>query len=212
MKKLIFLFAFILVFGLFARHCYDSEDKKQVKLTTEEITVNRVMKNYKKKVLSLSKTFDLPPSYLLALIMLESSGKRKVKARYEKSIYQKLRKVKKGKMKKFENIEQKDLKKLSNKTLKKLSCSYGPFQIMGYKCFFLDIPLKKLTGKTNMYYAAKWIKLTYGESLRNKEYKDAFHMHNAGKKYPKNNKPKTHDPNYVKNGLKYEKIFREKLR
>jgi hypothetical protein len=36
-------------------------------------------------------------------------------------------------------------------------------------------------------------------------------MHNAGSPFPKNGKTKTHDPNYVKNGLKWMNYFKGKL-
>ncbi len=62
-----------------------------------------------------------------------------------------------------------------------------------------------------MYYAVKWIKLTYGQSLKEKNYRDAFHIHNTGRKYPKFGGAQTHDPNYVENGLRFKRIFREKL-
>ena len=60
-----------------------------------------------------------------------------------------------------------------------------------------------------MYYAVKWINITYGDYVRKGDYKHAFHIHNAGKEYPSDGKPLTYDPDYVKNGLKYEKYFRK---
>ncbi len=212
MKKnlLLIIIIVLLCLGVFLIFIYPYIMSYRPQSLTEKEAVENLLKNYGKRVKVLSKKFDVPASYLLALIMLESSGRKKVPARYEKNVYKKLLRVKQGKLKSFENITTKDLKKTSRRTLKKLSCSYGPFQIMGYKSFFLKIPLKKLTGKYNMYYAVKWIKLTYGKSLKEKNYKDAFHIHNTGKKYPKIGRPTTHNPRYVQEGLRYERIFRHK--
>ncbi len=212
MKKKILLISLVLLcIGLFIVFIYPKIIIYKPVTITEKQAIKQLIKNYGKPVKILSKKFNIPESYLLALIMLESSGKKKVPARYEKNVYKKLLHLKQGKIKKFENITTKDLKKTSRRTLKKMACSYGPFQIMGYKSFFLKIPFKKLTGKYNMYYAVKWIKLTYGQSLKEKNYKDAFHIHNTGKKYPKIGLPKTHNPKYVQEGLRFEKIFRKKL-
>lgn len=200
---------FIFVFSLINNYFYTEKNTHYNLDILNKTVIKHSIANYKDKVIDLANTFDLSPSFLMAVIALESSGRAKVPSRYEKKIYKKLLLLKKGKIKSFENIKQQDLKKISKKKLKKLACSYGPFQIMGYKCFFLNIPFDSLIGDRNMYYAVQWINITYGKSLRTNEYKDAFHMHNAGRKYPKNNKPTTHDPNYVNKGLSYEKAFRE---
>lgn len=209
MKKVLFILIYTLVFGLLGKLIYseykDTRELKGKKRTAYE----DALINYKKPVKYLAKKFDLSPSYLMALIMLESSGREDVPIRFEKSVYRKLLNLKKGRIKKFENLRQKDVKKLTKKQLKALASSYGPFQIMGYKSFFLEIPLDTLTGKKNMYYAVKWINLTYGDFVRHGSYKDAFHIHNAGEKHPEKGKPQTHDPDYIKNGLEYERYFRE---
>ncbi len=211
MKKILFVLVYTLLFGLLSKFIY-SEYKEIKEHNAKKPDAFEVASfNYKKEVNVLARKFKLPPSYLMALIMLESSGKKDVPIRFEKGIYKQLLLLKRGKIESFENLTQKDIKTLTNKELKLLSCSYGPFQIMGYKSFILNIPLDSLRGKRNMFYAVKWINLTYGDSIRNKNYKDAFHIHNAGKRYPENGKPTTHDPLYVENGLKYEKLFRELL-
>jgi len=209
MKKILFVLIYTLAFGLLSKFIYSEYREIKEHNAKKPSNFEIANENYKKEITALAKKFKLPPSYLMAVIMLESSGKKKVPVRYEKGIYKELLSVKKGKKKSFENLTQKDVKNLSKKELKKLSCSYGPFQIMGYKSFILDISLDTLRGKKNMYYAVKWINHTYGDYVRNKNYKDAFHIHNAGKKYPEDGIPTTHDPDYVKNGLKYEKYFRE---
>jgi hypothetical protein len=209
MKKILFILVYTLLFGLLSKFIYSEYSEIKEHNANKPNAFEVAAKNYKNEVEILAKKFKLPPSYLMAVIMLESSGKKDVPVRYEKSIYKKLLQLKKGKIDSFENLKQKDVAKLTRKQLKLLSCSYGPFQIMGYKSFILNIPLDTLRGEKNLFYAVKWINLTYGDSLRNKNYKDAFHIHNAGKKYPKNGKPSTHDPLYVENGLKYEELFRK---
>jgi len=84
--------------------------------------------------------------------------------------------------------------------------SWGPFQIMGYKCFWLGIELKELK-ENSTYWGVYWINKSYGKKVRAKKYKDCFHLHNAGKPYPKKGPPQTYDPNYVQNGLDYMKMF-----
>ncbi len=211
LKKILKLFLLLFFISIIAKYCCNVKIFNRGRGISEKQAIENLMKNYEDEVLILSKRFDVPASYLLALIMLESSGRKKIPARFEKHIYEKLLKVKHSKLKSFENIKPKDLKIFSDKTLKKMSYSYGPFQIMGYKSLFLNISLSKLTGKKNMYYAVKWIKKTYGKSLKEKNYKDAFHIHNTGRKHPVIGRARTYDPDYVENGLRFEKIFRKKL-
>ena len=207
MKKILFLFIYILAFGLLSKFIY-SEYKEVTQNTEKQGGFQQAIGNYKRTVGVLAKKFKLPPSYLMAVIMLESSGKRKVPIRYEKKVYKQLLSLKKGKISKFENLGTVDVKHLSKQQLKAMASSYGPFQIMGYKSFILEIPLDSLYGRKHMYYAVKWIDSTYGDVVRSGNYKDAFHIHNAGKKFPEDGVSKTHDPDYVKNGLLYEKYFK----
>ncbi len=170
-----------------------------------------VLKNYGKVINMLSGRFNLPKDYLFALIMLESSGKKVIPVRFEKNIYRKLVLIQNGKIDGFEQIDKYTLKNISKKHLKKLACSYGPFQLMGYKIFELNTSLKQLQGKNNVFWALKWIDKNYGNFLRAGDYKNAFHIHNTGKKYPKSGKPETFDPDYVQKGLYYVKYYRKKL-
>ena len=71
----------------------------------------------------------------------------------------------------------------------------------------LDIKIRDIRGDQAVYYGVKWIDLTYGETLREKKYKDAFHIHNTGSPFPSNGISKTHDPKYCNNGLKYMDWF-----
>jgi hypothetical protein len=185
-------------------------------LTTEEDTtfastmpeaVLRTEANYGAEIDKLAAQFDLSPEYLKSLIILECSGLKKVKPRYERHIYRRLVNVREKKLDRFENITYANLKDATDEALKNMARSWGPFQIMGYKCIWLDIQLKDLRGDDALYWAVKWIDLTYGDYIRKKQYKDAFHIHNTGRPYPPAGPPKTYDPKYVENGLNYMKYF-----
>ena len=72
---------------------------------------------------------------------------------------------------------------------------------------YLNIEIADLRGEDAVYWGVKWVSKTYGKLLREGRFQDAFHYHNTGKLYPKNNKPFTYHPNYVENGLKYMAHF-----
>ncbi len=163
--------------------------------------------NYKDEVDKYAKEFDLPSSYLMALIILECSGKRKIKPRFEKKIYQQLKLLKKRKILKFENLSPETVKDATDQALRNMASSWGPFQLMGYKCTFLNIKLREMRGDNAIYWGIRWINITYGKYLRKGLYKDAFHLHNTGKKYPEDGISKTFDPDYVEKGLQYMKYF-----
>jgi len=129
--------------------------------------------NYGKEVEALAAQYQLSPAYLKALIVLESSGRSEVPERFEKSIYQKLKKVKAGRMK-MENITSDDLKDCSDQALRNLASSWGPFQLMGYHCFRLGISVSDLRGRGSVKWAVKWINDTYGEYIREKNSNKPF--------------------------------------
>lgn len=163
--------------------------------------------NYKSEVDKYAKKYELPSSYLMALIMLESSGKKEIIPRYEHHVYTKLQKFRDGKIDRFENLTHEEVKKLSDKELRELAKSYGPFQIMGYKSIKLGIDVKELYGKNAIAIGVKWINDEYGELLREGRFKDSFHIHNTGKSFPQSGKSETYDPKYVDNGLYYIRYF-----
>jgi hypothetical protein len=185
-------------------------------LTTKEDTtfastppqsVLRTNENYGAQIDKLAAQFDLSPEYLKSLIILECSGLKNVKPRFERHIYNRLVDVREKRLDRFENIKYDDLKDASNDALKNMARSWGPFQIMGYKCIWLDIQLQDLRGDEAVYWGVKWIDKTYGDYIRDERYKDAFHIHNTGRPYPDSGPPKTYDPKYVANGLMYMKYF-----
>lgn len=163
--------------------------------------------NYGIRIDELSKEFDISASYLKALITLECSGRINVPPRFEKHVYEKLKEVRSKKRKKYEAVTHSMLKNASDDALKNLAKSWGPFQLMGYKCILLGIHIHDLRGDNSLFWGVKWINLTYGKYLRKEKYKDAFHIHNTGTSYPRFGKVRTHDPEYVDKGLSYMEYF-----
>ena len=166
-----------------------------------------VVENYGKEIDLYCSLEQLPPSYFKSLAILECSGKKDFPHRFERHVYKKLKEVKRGERKEYENITQNMLKNITNEGLKNLATSWGPFQIMGYKCLEMHIKIEDLRGNDAVFWGVKWVNNTYGNYLRQGKFKDAFHIHNTGKRYPLDNKPFTHDPNYVENGIKYMAHF-----
>ncbi len=164
---------------------------------------------YGKDVKKLSQKYDLSYPYLMALIMVETSGKRNPRPRFEPHIYKKLKEVRDGKRDKFENITQKDLQGMSDHQLRQLAKSWGPFQIMGYKSLQLGISVKDLHNKNALENGIRWINQEYGDLIRQGRYRDAFHYHNTGHVLPRNGRSKTTDPYYIEKGMQYMKIFQE---
>jgi hypothetical protein len=166
-----------------------------------------VIKNYGAAIDSAANVFGLSASYLKALCMLECSGKKKFQARFEDHVYRKLKKVKFKQLSNYEHVTSEMLQDANDEALRNLASSWGPFQLMGYKCLLLNIKIRDIREDQAVYYGAKWIDLTYGETLKEKKFKDAFHIHNTGSPFPDNGRAKTHDPNYCNNGLKHMEWF-----
>lgn len=170
-----------------------------------------VMANYGADIVKYSKEFDLPANFFAALCMLESEGRKPVPARFEKHVYSKLKLVQIGLKNNYEHVKAENIMNANDEALQNLASSWGPFQLMGYKCLLYDIKIKDLRGDDCVYWAIKWINETYGTYLKRKDYKSAFHIHNAGSPFPKNGKSKTYNPNYVNEGLQWMEYFKDKL-
>ena len=95
----------------------------------------------------------------------------------------------------------------SDDALRNLATSWGPFQLMGYKCILLDVNIRDIRGNNGIEHGADWINQTYGQAMRQGRYRDCFHMHNTGQPYPKTGLPRTHDPQYVPRGMAMMKQF-----
>ena len=159
--------------------------------------------NYGKEVDIIAKEFNLPTHYLKALIILECSGRKKIKPRFEKHIYKRLDLVRKGGRSQYEGITKKNISDASDEALINLSSSWGPFQLMGYKCLHLNINISDIRGDSSVYWGIKWINEEYGDRLRKGEYENCFRIHNTGR-----SNGKTHDPDYVSNGLSHINYFK----
>lgn len=169
--------------------------------------LKRVEKNYGKRVDALAKKFKLSPAYLKALIALECSGKAKPPSRLEKHVYKQLKNVRDGQVKNYGSIKASTVKNAPDDALKNLASSWGPFQLMGYQCIEMGINVADIRGENSLDWGVKWIDRRYGKYLKKKRYKDAFHIHNTGRPFPKNNKPFTFNKNYIPNGMAYIKYF-----
>lgn len=174
---------------------------KLIKPVTNQHLLYKVKKNYSQQVDQICKEKQLPANFFKALIILESSADKKPKSRFEKHIYQRLLQVKHGKRKVFTGLKQKDLRRYSDTDLKMLATSWGPFQIMGYHVIRMGITVDALRGKNAIKHGVRWCNQNYGRYLKNRNFKDAFHIHNTGKPFPKHLIPQTYDPAYVFKGI-----------
>ena len=169
--------------------------------------LERTMANYSEDVTRHAATYQLPAEYFLALIVLESSGRKIIPPRFEPHVYERLKEVKQGKRNSYEHVTQAHLADATDDALKNLASSWGPFQLMGYKCLLLDVKVKDIRGPEAVFWGIHWMNLTYGRELKAGNFRDAFHIHNTGRKFPRSGRSRTHDPAYVERGLKYMKQF-----
>ncbi|HAS40235.1 MAG TPA: hypothetical protein DCS93_07140 [Microscillaceae bacterium] len=199
----------ILLFGIFIAFIFwIRQQSGPVKL--HKSSVELTTQNYGVQVDKFAQEMGLPSAYFKALIVLECSGERPPKSRYERHVYKRLYRVKKGKRKRYGSITKKTLRKFSNGQLKDLATSWGPLQIMGYQSLAMKIPVSRFKEEFALYYSMQWVKNTYGNYLKKGDYANAFHIHNTGKPLPASGRSRTYDPNYIKKGLKYIKIFEDK--
>lgn len=171
--------------------------------------LERAKFNYGDEVKKFSAEMNLPYEYFMALIVLECSGNKPSGTRFEPHVFAKLQDVRDGKRRKYENVKQEIIMNASDDALKNLASSWGPLQLMGYKCIGMEVKIEDIRGSDAVYYAMTWVDNEYGNLLRQGKYKDAFHMHNTGKKYPLIGGPKTHDPKYIEKGLQYIEFFKQ---
>ena len=187
---------------------YEWSDFSSQNTSSFEATVNRTFRNYGEKVAELSKKNKIPTEYVLAVIALECSGRKLVPHRFEPRVYEALKKLQKGELDHYDNILPGDVKGKKNGELKKWASSWGPMQLMGYKCCELKTNVNQLAGEMALKYGVLWIKRNYGPQLVTGNFKDAFHIHNTGRKYPLLGPPRTYHRNYVPGGLKYVEAFK----
>lgn len=170
--------------------------------------VERTYENYGDQTAKAAEKYNLPQEYLLALIALECSGRKIIPHRFEPHVYRKLQKVKSGNLQSMEKVTHNGIKGMSDDALKNLSRSWGPFQVMGYKVFEIGVKIEDLRGDNSVMIGASWIAKNYGQMLKDEEFKDAFHIHNTGKKYPVSGPPRTYNKQYVPKGIRYLEQFK----
>ena len=164
-----------------------------------------VVDNYSEDVKTAAAAFNLPYPYLMSLIQLECSGIKPAGERFEPHVFRRLQAVRDGKRKNYENITPSHLANASDAALKNLATSWGPFQLMGYKCILLDRQIRDIRGQEAVQAGIEWIDITYGNALREGKFQDAFHLHNTGKPFPKSGPPATFHPDYVQKGMRLMK-------
>ena len=162
---------------------------------------------YSQDVQRAAKKYDLDYGYLMALLMLECSGKKPAGARFEPHVFNRLKQVRDGKRTNYENVTAAHLADASDDALRNLATSWGPFQLMGYKCILLDVNIRDIRGPNGVEHGADWINQTYGSAMRQGRFRDCFHMHNTGQPYPRTGLPRTHDRQYVPRGMSMMKQF-----
>ena len=69
----------------------------------------------------------------------------------------KLKKLKNKEIDKYDCLFPKDLQNASDEALKNLATSWGPFQLMGYKCLELGVTVKDLRGRNTIDHSVDWI-------------------------------------------------------
>jgi hypothetical protein len=176
---------------------------------SDQLKIGNLKKNYGAEIDVVCGEMQLSSSYFKALAILECSGERPSKTRFEPHIYQKLKDVQIGKSERYGKFTTKQLEVVSNSTLEKLATSWGPFQIMGYHCIPMGVEFEQLQGEEAIFYGVQWVEKTYGKYLRAGDYRNAFHIHNTGQPLPESGIPKTHNPQYIDKGLEYMKVFEE---
>jgi hypothetical protein len=164
--------------------------------------------NYKNEIAELASEQGVPYEYLMALIVLECGGEKPAGHRYEKHVFSQLQKVRDGKKQNFEDITTEKLQGCDDEALKNLATSWGPFQIMGYKVISMGVNVVDLRNEEDAArHGVEWIKKEYGHFLDKKKWKDAFHYHNTGERFPLSGRSRTHNKYYVSDGVKYLQYF-----
>lgn len=163
--------------------------------------------HYADEVKEWSDRYDLSFAYLMALIQLESGGRKPAGSRFEPHVYKRLQDVKSGRKQQYEQVTTEDLQDASDEAIRNLSTSWGPFQLMGYKCIQLDVQIRDIRGKDAIRAGVEWIDQTYGHEIRKGNFRNAFHLHNTGKHLPEQGPPLTYHPDYIEKGMRYMNAY-----
>ncbi len=164
--------------------------------------------NYGSEVKQICRAENVPYEYIMALIVLECSGRKPAQSRFEPAVYEKLKQLRKGDLSKYSTVHASQVKGLSNDNLRLLATSWGALQIMGYHCYDLGVTIDDLHNpNTSLPISIKWCKKNYGKYLDMEDFPNAFHCHNTGKPMPFFGLVSTHDPQYVFKGIRYMSSF-----
>lgn len=205
----VILLSLFIGFNLFIKSVKAGKRSSSSTLKPSISAIEKASQNYSKEIKMAAQEFDLPYEYLMALTVLECGGNNPSGSRFEKHVFDRLSNVRSGQRRRYENIKKETIRDASDAALRNLSTSWGPFQLMGYKCVGLNVNVANIRGERSVYYGVKWINEEYGDYLRKGRFKDAFHLHNTGRKMPRNGKSRTHDPKYVDKGLAYMELFKK---
>ena len=162
---------------------------------------------YSQEVQRAAEKYDLDYGYLMALLMLECSGKKTAGARFEPHVFNRLKQVRDGKRTNYENVTAAHLADASDDALRNLATSWGPFQLMGYKCILLDVNIRDIRGPNGMEHGADWINQTYGQRDATRPLPRLLPHAQHGPALSRTGLPKTHDPQYVPRGMSMMKQF-----
>jgi len=195
-----------LIYNAYQKHL-DQVYFKELSLGKYRLGLEAVEINYGKQIEKEAIKRNLDPNFLKALCMLECSGRRKVPSRFERHVYKRLLEVKQIKGSVYEGIGHAQIKMLSKAGIKNLSSSWGPFQLMGLKSIGLNCKVGDLRNEKAIEKAVEWIEGAYGNYIRKEKFKDAFHIHNTGRTYPKFGPPQTYNAQYVNMGLHFMRYF-----
>jgi len=170
----------------------------------------RTKMNYETEVKEICAEENVPYNYILALIILECSGRKPAQSRFEPAVYDKLKQLRNGELGRYSTLSASQVRGMSDGTLRLLATSWGALQLMGYHCFELGVPIDELINQnSSLRIGIRWCKKTYGNYLINQNFSDAFHAHNTGKPMPFFGITTTHDPQYVFRGMRYMSMFEE---
>ncbi len=164
--------------------------------------------NYGTEIDKYAEYFGLPASYFKALAVMECSGQKPAGSRYEPHVYENLKDLRDGKISEYNGITTEDIADAADESLKSLATSWGPFQLMGYQCIKINIPLRDIRGEHAVFWGMTWINQVYGDYLKEERFIDAFHIHNTGREFPEDGSPATTNPNYSQNGVALMEYFR----
>lgn len=200
-------FIILLFLGTYGYLKYKSHGIGTGSYVSHAFSLKRTRDNYGSQLENYGRQFKISNTYLKALVTLECSGRTDFTPRFEKHVFEQLKRVRDGRKKNYGSITKKIIGDASDEALTNLATSWGPFQLMGYQCIPLGVNISDIRGKDAIYWGVYWINKRYGKYLEKGLYRDAFHIHNTGQPFPKNNISQTYDPNYIDNGLKFMEYF-----